>query len=558
MRKIGRLKRSVKSNMYFSLFTLSLFTLSQTLLTSCADTAMEQYEMQEPQSLVTYDYLKDYDVLKAYSEHIGTTMDATAFLDKGMEYRIAVSNFTEIIPTATYSHARTVKTNGKMDFSTLTKVQAQASQQGMHLIGTPLIWHQQQNATFLNAQLGPNVIRPEGDDGGYCLKLTNTAAAPKVTDAQVAYTFAKTPQVEPGISYKLKFQVRGTAEGTVQVQTYSNGKGSRFTPNITVTKEWQKVELLNTMASGIKGLTSILFNVGQYVGTLYVDDIELVEWNASRKKEVGKNLNTVNTNLDDPERTAASTTIHADPNATLEDVGVSELGEGYDELATYVEKTDAEKQAIVSREMDRYLAAVMDAGRAATTDWVVVSEPLATVTDDASLFFWQRYLGDKDYAVQAFKTAAAHTSGKLYIGMGQLTDDITRCQQLIAYVQSIESLGARVDGFALSIDSKLSALNSKLSEALRLLAATGKLVRIVDLQVPIGDEVDTDEVTEEQLQQQAATLKTILNAYTMQVPAAQRGGVTLHQTLDTSKPLGLWTTSYNRKHAYAAVCDALR
>ena len=60
-------------------------------LTSCADSDMEQLSMQEPESLQAYDYLKAYDVLKAYSGHVGVAMDAQTFLEKGMEYRIAVT-----------------------------------------------------------------------------------------------------------------------------------------------------------------------------------------------------------------------------------------------------------------------------------------------------------------------------------------------------------------------------------------------------------------------------------------------------------------------------------
>ena len=527
-------------------------------LTSCADSDMEQLSMQEPETLAAYDYLKAYDVLKSYSNHIGVTMDAQTFLDKGMEYRIAVSNFTELVPTATFSHARTMKANGSFDSTAIVAVKQLAGQHGMHLIGSPLIWHQQQNVTYLNACIAPNVIRPEGDDGGYCLKMTNTAMSSSVNQAQVAYTFAKTPQVEPGISYKLKMMVRGTSEGKVQVQTWSNGKGSRFTPEVAVTKEWTKVEIINTIASGIKGLTSILFNVGQYVGTLYVDDIELVEWNASRQKEIGKNLNTVNTNLDNAEQTATSLAIQTDANGTLEEVSVSALGEGYDPLATYVDKTDAEKRDILSAEMQRYIAAAMEAGGMVTSDWIVVSDPLATVTDDASMFYWQQYLGQHDYAVQAFKTAAQHTNGKLYIGISGLAENLAMCQQLATYMQAIEAQGARVDGIAVNIEANTESTNiEQVRQMFKQFAATGKLVRIADLQVTVGDGIKTEDMTEQQLKQQSTLMAEVLKAYTSEVPVSQQGGVILHQTLDTTLPLGLWNRSYERKHAYGAVCALL-
>ena len=547
---------SIRKPLTGLLFIIFYFLFSMTL-TSCADSDMEQLSMQEPESLQAYDYLKAYDVLKAYSGHVGVAMDAQTFLEKGMEYRIAVSNFNELVPTATFSHASVIKANGNIDTTAIAEIRDLAAKHGMNLIGAPLVWHRQQNNAYLNAQLSPNVIRPEGDDGGYSLKMTNTAVSANMADAQVAYAFAKTPQVEPGISYKLKMMVRGTAEGKIQVQTWANNKGSRFSPDITVTKEWTKVETFNTMASGIKGLTSILFSLGQYVGTLYVDDIEIVEWNTTKQKEVGKNLNTVNTNLDDAEQTAASTTVQTDANGTLEDVGVSALGEGYDEQATYVEKTDAEKRDILTREIERYIAGVMAAGRTTTTDWIVVNEPLAHFTDDASYFYWQQYLGNNDYAVKAFQTAAQHTSGKLFIGESGLADDLDKCRQLVTYIQTIENMGAKVDGIAVSIeaDTELTSVET-VSQMFGILAGTDKLVRIADLQVTIADGVTTDEATEQQLKQQATMLENILKAYTAQVPAAQQAGITLHQTLDGNQPLGLWNSNYQRKHTYGAIVAA--
>jgi GH35 family endo-1,4-beta-xylanase len=193
-----------------------------------------------------------------------------------------------------------------------------------------------------------------------------------------------------------------------------------------------------------------------------------------------------------------------------------------------------------------------------TTDWIVVSDPLATVTDDAGMFYWQQYLGLYDYAVQAFKTAAQHTKGKLYIGMGGLVENPAMCQQLVTYMQAIEAQGARVDGIAVNIEANTETTNIEyVRQMFKQLAATGKLVRIADLQVTIGDGVKTDDIAEQQLRQQSTLMTEVLKAYSSEVPDSQRGGVTLHQTLDTVLPLGLWNRNYERKHAYGAVCASL-
>ena len=526
---------------------------------ACADTDMEQLTMQEPESVAAYDYLKDYDVLKAYSEHIGATMDAKAFLEKGMEYRIAVANFTELVPGSAFAHGQVVKANGNIDTTTIANVKAVAAQHDMALIGTPLVWHRQQNTTYLNTRISPNVIRPEGDDGGYCLKMTNTALSSNINDAQVIHTFVKTPQVEPGITYKLKMMIRGTAEGTIQVLTYSNGKGSRFAPNVDVTKEWTQVEMTNTMASGIKGLTSILFCLGQYLGTIYIDNIELVEWNTVSQKEIGRNLNTMNYDLDDAEQTAASITVQTDTNGSLEDVACSELGEGYDPQATYVEKTDEEKRIILTTELQRFIKGMTEAGKDAVSDWVVVKEPLASNTGDVTEFFWQDYLGSTEYAVLAFKEAKQSTSGKLYIEESGLTDDLSKCAKLMEFVSAVERQGAKVDGIAVSIDVDTETTKTEtVGQLFQQLAASGKLIRISDLQVNIADGVTTDETTEAQLRQQATLVGEILNAYMSNVPVTQRGGIILHQVLDNQKPLGIWNREYKRKHVYGSIVEQIK
>ena len=90
------------------------------------------------------------------------------------------------------------------------------------------------------------------------------------------------------------------------------------------------------------------------------------------------------------------------------------------------------------------------------------------------------------------------------------------------------------------------------------LSATGKLIRISDLQVNIGDGTLTEDITEEQLKQQATLMAEILNAYKTEIPESQRGGIMLHQVLDLSLPLGLWNSRHERKHAYGAVVEGIK
>jgi endo-1,4-beta-xylanase len=538
------------------------------LLASCADNDMTQLSTSEPSSISAYDYLSSYDVLKSYTDFtVGVNMDATTFLADGVPYRIAVSNFSGLVPGLTFSHGSTMKANGAVDTTKIVKVINQAKAMSMSVFGYPLISNTNQNSTYLSSKLEPNVIRPAGDTGGYGLKMTNTVKMSSATAAQVAYTFARTPSVEPGIKYKLTFMVRGTATGKVQCATYSNSRGSRFTPEFTVTTKWTKVSMTNSMASGITGLQSILFNIGQYVGTMYVDNIELYElddWDG----EASDNLNTLNGNLDDAETTAKSIAIQTN-NDGLEDVGVSALGEGYDPLATYVDKTTAEKDSILLSEMNTYLGGVIGKAKSSVTEWGVVCNPLDSTAIATSTgktlssgdFYWADCMG-KDFAVSAFKVAAqkGNANDKLYICESGMENSTAKCTALLAYVKYIESQGARVDGIGTTINVSTSiADRDQISTLLENLASSGKMVKITDLKVAIGNGVLTDSASEEQLKAQSDLYEYIVKTYKEKVPAAQRGGIIQSTLLDTnSSPLGLWSRTYSRKHAYGGFAKGLK
>lgn len=537
------------------------------LLASCADDDMTQLTPNEPESLSTYDYLKDYNVLKSYADfNIGAKLDETTFLDDGVEFRIAASNFSEVLPGTVFSHGETVKANGSVDSTSIISIMDRAKEQSMNIFAYPMMGNSSLNSTYLTSKLEPNVVRPEGDDGGYALKMTNTVMCDAAADAQVAYTFARTPSVEPGIKYKLTFMVRGTAAGTAQCATYSNGKGSRFTPSFKVTTEWTEVSMTNIIASGITGLQSILFNIGQYLGTMYVDNIKLYElddWD----EEATDNLNTLNMDLDDAETTAASIKIQTS-NDGLEDVGVSDLGEGYDPLATYIEKTDEEKVTILESEIDNYLGNVITAANDYVSDWAIVCNPLdgtevATSGGNAlgsGQFFWADYMG-KDYVVDAFKTAAkyADSTDKLYICEEGMESDEDKCEALLSLITYVEGQGARIDGIGTTINvTTTTADRDQISTMLSKLAATGKMVKITDLTIAIGDDVPTDSVTEEQAKAQSDLYEYIVKTYMQQVPASQRGGIIQTFILDGTSPVGLWNSSYSRKHAYAGFANGLK
>lgn len=529
-------------------------------LGACADNDMLHNDVEMPSTLKATDYLKDYGVLSSYANFpISVRSDYSTLSEDNVTLRILQENFSELAPSDVFGHENAMKATGKVDSVRISTIAKLASSKGLTLFAGPLVSSTGQNATYLNSLIQPNVIRPEGDEGGYCIKITNSALCDNAKDAQVAYQFAKTPSVEPYIQYRLAFMVRGTATGTVQCATYSNGKGSNFTPTFEVTSDWTRVELINSMASGITGLTSVLFNVGLYVGTLYIDDIELVEiddWGY----EATNNLNTVNADLDDYETTLASISIHTD-HGGFEEVTVSELGEGYDPLATYVDKTYEEKNIILSSCMQSFIADVMRNAEGA--DWQVLHNPidaagnLVESNGEVALpgeFFWHDFLG-KEYAAKAFNYAAqAQPSATLYITQDGMEYNSAIADKLLDFVNWIDQQGAQVDGIGMSIDVSTDSVDTNaINSVLAKLAATGKKVRITSLKVDVPSAYeDADLVDQGQLYQ------TIVKAYMDAVPTAQRGGIVVAQAVDGTRPTGLWDATYSRKHAFGGFVKGLQ
>ena len=105
---------------------------------------------------------------------------------------------------------------------------------------------------------------------------------------------------------------------------------------------------------------------------------------------------------------------------------------------------------------------------------------------------------------------------------------------------------------------------------LKLLAATGKLIRISELDMGLqdanGNKILTENVTPEEEKAMAEYYKFIVEKYLEIIPVKQQYGITNWSVTDSPKsskwlpgePTGLWDENYQRKPAYAGFCDGLQ
>ena len=102
-----------------------------------------------------------------------------------------------------------------------------------------------------------------------------------------------------------------------------------------------------------------------------------------------------------------------------------------------------------------------------------------------------------------------------------------------------------------------------------IMAATGKLVRVSELDMGYNDAngtaLKTEQLTEEQHKAMAEYYKWIIKTYFDVVPANQQYGICHWCPTDApaesgwrgGEPVGLWDLNYNRKWTFTGVADGL-
>ncbi len=261
-----------------------------------------------------------------------------------------------------------------------------------------------------------------------------------------------------------------------------------------------------------------------------------------------------------------------------------------------------EKAEILTNEMERWVKGMMEATAGKVKAWDVVNEAIsggpwgqrydlqhaATASGDQSnKFYWQDYLGDNfvrvpvKFARQYFAENGGNPEElKLFINDYNLEsdwDDNQKLKSLISWIEQWESDGVtKIDGIGsqMHITCYMNPETQASKEAhvvkmLELMAASGKLVRITELDMGLCDEngntVKTEDQTFEQKQAMAAYYKFVIEKYFEIIPPAQQYGICQWAQTDSpegsgwrpGEPIGLWDSNYSRKPAYGGFAEGL-
>lgn len=381
---------------------------------------------------------------------------------------------------------------------------------------------------------------------GVC-EVGNNAAKEETWNAQVCY--------EPGFAfenektYHLKMKIKGSVDGEFGAgfQNPDGYQGCGDFPTIKVTTDWNEVDVTTT-CNGDNALR-LLLNIGKYAGTLYIDDFEVY----------------------------------------------------YTKSSNTIPLTDEEKKKALTPALQNWIYGMMEATEGKVKAWDVVNEALSgadkdgdgkydlqsakrgnvTPDDAKNNFYWQDYLGDIEYvrtAVAAARKGFADAGGnpedlKLFINDYNLESDWDgngKLESLKKWIKDWEADGVtKIDGIGSQMHISCYG-NPKTQEAkknaienmLKLMAESGKLVRISELDMGYvdanGKEVKTADMTEEQHKEMRALYEFVVKKYLEIIPENQQWGICQWCATDSPAnsgwraglPTGLWDSDYYRKHTY--------
>jgi endo-1,4-beta-xylanase len=390
-----------------------------------------------------------------------------------------------------------------------------------------------------------------GYNSNYCAVLMNPKDA-----SEYSAQFAHSADLVKGKTYIIQFQAKSTtASGTLQFaaqnsKTY-DGEGYHA---FDVGTAWTPCEFEYTCT--MDNLDRILINFGKVAGTYYVDNIKfgLKKATASSAKKymiAGKASKVTYTfKTAEQKRTAL--------------LGAMKTWiEGMAKACPEVKQWDVVNEPIMDGS-NKWRG--VDASSWSTDDKTPVEDETSGLTLNWAdgHWYWGYYIG-KDYAAKAFQYArdAIGTDAKLYVNDYNLEKSPGKLDALIAFAQYIDNNGGHVDGIGTQMHLTYNNITREEVDAMfTKLAATGKLVRISEMDVAMG----TSTPSAEQYQQQSDVYQMVIESYKANVPEAQRGGICIWGLSDAADEHKYWIPddapnifdkSYARKIAYKGVCDGI-
>ena len=586
-----------------------------------ADVTKAEIPIAVKEVIANYDNIKDYAQQYTPNMKIGIGMGADLYANnENGEGDLANANYQVFTPGNAMKNDAIMGNSGSLNFATVDKLLA-ALDGNMQLYGHNFFWHTQQNQTYLKSLIAPTlVVESDGDianvlsgdasdfnggstggwgswgsnkesaevvsgagqDGSAALVLKNKGDG-NAWEAQCAYTFDDA--LQEGKKYIIQFYAKSTSSaGELQFQ-YQNGttyssQGGYNTFNVGT--DWVKCEF--TFTPAYDDANRIILNFGKVGATYYIDNI---------KFGLAKNQSTATRGI----------------QYVLARKGKARKATRAGSKMYYVLKTPAEKQAALEGAMDAWVSGVanhLKEKNVVPFGYDVINEPIAdgsygrrgydgvfgmegdsepteSEADGLSLnwesghWYWGYYV--KDYPVKAFQLARKYLPAdtKLFVNDYNLETSPKKLEALIKFAKEIDEKNGSpiVDGIGTQMHvtlncsddaeknaTSIAELKAKVDAMFQTMAATGKLVRVTELDLSLG----TGTPSSNQYKAQSDAYRMIMESYKANVPEAQQSGITIWSLSDNEAEHEYWLKGqvpnlfdkdYKRKWAYKGFCDGI-
>lgn len=557
------------------------FVILSTAFVSCVEEYDSDFLPEKPESVVQSEFLNGYEILKSCVDRaanpnfkLGTAVTASDFTSKGTEYSLRYSNFDELIFDAVMNHSAIISDDGTSDFSTVNNLITVAKEVGISVYGQSLCEYSNLNSTYLNSLIAPipgnvetgkvTVANFETDNVNDTYPVSDKGTATVVVDPEgksgnVLNLKGSSPFSIFHITLPDDLTLNNCVKLVVDFRGGTrSGLGSGF--RMAVNDANNPTVYGSPASFGCTADTwgRQMVNLDFSAMNLTDDQKELKEFDLI----VGVGNNSANYYLD---------------NIIIE----------WEIVEPTFEWSDEEKKQLLQDAMSSWINQMMTNCEGYVKAWDVANELISddsnymlksveTESEDSTSFYWQDYLGENfvrdavKYARQHFKeTGGDENDLKLFINDYDLeTYGNNKCTRLISMINQWEGDGTVIDGIATQMHVVYTLNPSQQREneegvtgMFSLLAATGKLIKISELEMGIVDEngsqISVSNMTTAQQTAVAEYYNFIVRKYFEIIPAAQRYGITMWTIKDSSSKVGLWNSNYNRKFTYAGFADGL-
>ena len=421
-----------------------------------------------------------------------------------------------------------------------------------------------------------------------CIKAHATARHSEAWDNQfwvMPGSFAN------GASFVFSAEVRADKPAYASTQIH-NAPGSyvhyEALGNINFTTEWKTVTVSGKFSAAGQ---SIAFNLSELAeeNNYYFDNVSLKIGGVEKLKN------------GDFEGTDVSSFRVKEYGGSI---GAPTIVDGlsYIYVPTTVPLSQQERHDTLVYAMDKWIKGMMTACGGKVKAWDLVNEAISGGGNDGQgnytlqhsqgynpngtwdvggdAFYWQDFMGDLEYVRQACRLARKYGPEDVVLFINDYNlesdwDQNKKLKSLINWIKKWEADGVtKIDGIGtqmhISYYENSGTLNSKknaITTMFRLMAATGKYVRVSELDMGYvnanGQDVPTAQMTETQHKNMANYYEWIIKEFLRLVPPAQQWGICQWCPTDSpvnsgwraNTPVGIWDLNYYRKHVYAGfVC----